>query len=125
MKFEWKDGLIWITFKLEYEGTVFSIDNCIVDTGSATTAVDIDLVDFNFRKPAILTRLFGIGGGTQEVITQKIDGLIIDKHELKGIEIEFGNLHSDLGINGFLGNDILSLFTITINYSKQKIEFKI
>ena len=74
MKFEWKDGLIWVTFILEYEGTAFEIDNCILDTGSATTAVDIDLVDFNFRKSGIITRLFGIGGGTQEVIIHRVDG---------------------------------------------------
>ncbi len=63
MRFEWKDGLIWITLILEYEGSIYMIDNCILDTGSATTAIDIDLVDFNFRKPAVITQLYGIGGG--------------------------------------------------------------
>ncbi len=45
MKFEWKDGLIWVTFTLEYEGTKFTIDHSILDTGSATTAVDIHKLD--------------------------------------------------------------------------------
>ena len=123
MIFEWKHGLIWITFELEYEGKAANIDNCILDTGSATTAVDIDLVDFNYRKPATIKRLFGIGSGTQEVIAQKVDKVIIDQTELKDIEIEFGDIRADLGINGFVGNDILSFFTITIDYSRQEIDF--
>lgn len=124
MKFTRKDGLVWLSITLEYEGSNYTLENCILDTGSATTAIDIDLVDFNFQKPAIITRLFGIGGGTQEVISQKVDGVTIDTHSLKNVDIEFGNLHSELGINGFIGNDILSVFrTITIDNSKQEIEF--
>ncbi len=125
MKFRLRKGLIWLSFELEYDGSRYTIHNCILDTGSATTAIDIDSVDFNFQKPAVITRLIGIGGGTQEVITQKADKLIIGGHELKCVEVEFGNLQADMGINGFLGNDILSLFTITIDYSRQKIKFKI
>ena len=123
MKFTRKDGLIWVSIALEYEGSHYSIDNCILDTGSATTAIDIDFVDFNFQKPAIITRLFGVGGGTQEVITQKVDGITIDAHTLKDIDIEFGNLHSELGINGFIGNDMLGIFRIiTIDNLQGKVD---
>lgn len=83
MKFGRKDGLIWVNISLKYESTEYAIEQCLVDTGSATTAFDIDLVAFNFQKPAVLTRLCGIGGGSQEVIAQVIDGLTIDRHELK------------------------------------------
>ncbi len=125
MRFKWRGGLIWVSFELEYEGSKYKIDDCILDTGSAMTAIDIDLVDFNFQKHAIITRLFGIGGGTQEVITQKIDGITIDKHEIKNIELEFGNIHSDIGTNGFSGNNILSLYTVVIDYSKKEIKLEI
>ncbi|MCP4687798.1 MAG: hypothetical protein GY859_07090, partial [Desulfobacterales bacterium] len=83
MRFDFKRGLIRVTFELIYEGARAAIDNCIIDTGSATTAVEIDLININFRKPAEITRLYGIGGGIQEVIAQKTDAVIIDKHELK------------------------------------------
>ena len=124
MIFEWKHGLIWISFYLEYEGKVTKIDNCILDTGSATTAIDIEMVDINYRKSATIKRLFGIGSGNQEVIAQKVDKVIIDKFELKDIEIEFGDIYADVGINGFIGNDVLSLFTIIIDYSKQEVDFR-
>ena len=112
MNFELKHGLIWITFELIYEGNSVVIDNCIVDTGSAATAIDIDLVNFNYGKSAIVKRLFGIGGGTQEVVSQNVGKVIIGGKELNNIEIEFGDIHAELGINGFVGNDILSRFSI-------------
>ncbi len=123
MIFDWRRGLIWITFGLVYEGMPIGIDNCILDTGSATTAIDIELVDFNYWKPAKIKRLFGIGGGTHEVVAQKVDKAIIDGTELKGVEIEFGDIRAELGINGFVGNDILSQFIVTIDYSKQLVDF--
>ncbi|MFH1561803.1 MAG: hypothetical protein ABIF11_00075 [Nitrospirota bacterium] len=124
MNFELKHGLIWITFELIYEGNSVIIDKCILDTGSAATAIDIDLVDFNYRKPATVKRLFGIGGGTQEVISQNVGKVIIGGRELNDIEIEFGDIQAELGSNGFVGNDILSRFSILIDYQKREIQFK-
>lgn len=91
------------------------------NTGSATTAIDIDLVAFNYQKPANIKRLFGIGGGVQEVVSQKINTVTIDGNILKNIELEFGDFQKELGINGFIGNDILSHFTICIEYLKNDI----
>lgn len=124
MIFEWKHGLIWINFKLKYEGIMVDIDNCILDTGSATTAIDIELVNFDYHKPTTIKRLFGIGGGSQEVVAQKVDKVVIDKVELEEIEIEFGDIRADLGIKGFIGNDILSRFILTIDYVSKKIGFE-
>jgi hypothetical protein len=121
MKFEFYKGLIWVSVNLTYDGKSMHIENCIFDTGSATTALDIDLVDFNYNKPSTLKRLVGIGGGTQEVINQKIDKIALDHVMLESVEIEFGDIRADLGINGFIGNDILSLFDVDIRYSDRQI----
>ncbi len=48
----------------------------------------------------IVKRLFGIGGGTQEVVSQNVGKVIIGGKELNNIEIEFGDIHAELGING-------------------------
>ena len=111
-------------FELVYEGNLIKIDNCILDTGSATTAIDIDLIQFNYQKPSKIKRLLGIGGGTHEVIAQTIEKAIIDEIELSDIEIEFGDIEAELGINGFIGNDILSQFIVTIDYLERKVELK-
>ncbi len=119
MIFKWKYGLIWVSMNIKYDGKWYIIDNCIVDTGSATTAIDIDLVNFNYRKSAEIKRLLGIGGGTQEVISQRVDSVMIGQSELNDIGIEFGDIQEDLGISGFIGTDILSRFILTMECAQK------
>jgi len=121
VKFRFAHGLIFISIDLVYEGKTTRIDNCLVDTGSATTAVDIDMVDLDYRKPSEIKRLIGIGGGSQEVIAQSVDGIQIGNQTLKDIKLEFGDLNEALAINGFIGNDILSFFEVSISYERQEI----
>lgn len=120
MKFAFQQGLIWIPIEIVYEGNAINIENCIVDTGSATTAIDIDMIAFNYRKPSIIRRLCGLGGGTQEVVCQQIDHLRIDTMNLSEIAIEFGDISSQFGINGFIGNDVLRYFAFTIDFFQQE-----
>ncbi len=123
MNFRWGHGLIWVNFEVEYAQKVYQIKDCIIDTGSATTAVHTDAVEFDLRRGGILKRLVGIGGGRQEVVTQMVDRFIIDKTEFNQIEIEFGNLQDEFGVNGFVGNDILKHFVVAIDYPRQQIDF--
>jgi hypothetical protein len=124
MNFNFRNGLIWISIDIEYEGENINIDNCILDTGSATTAIDIDLVEFNYKKPSFVKRLVGIGGGTQEVINQEVNKITIDQISLEKVEIEFGDIQADLGINGFIGTDVLRNFDINIKFSNKELYFK-
>ena len=114
MKFEFRQGLLWIPVEIVYEGNIIIVENCILDTGSATTAIDIDLVPFNYQKLAFIRRLRGLGGGTQEVVCQT--------KKLHSIEVEFGDISSHFGINGFIGNDILQHFLLIVNFPKREIE---
>ncbi len=58
MNFNFRNGLIWVSIDIEYEGEDIKTDNCILDTGSAITAiVDIDLVEFNYKKPSFVKGL--------------------------------------------------------------------
>lgn len=123
MNFHFRKGLIWISIDMEYEGENINIDNCILDTGSATTAIDIDLVEFNYKKPSVVKRLVGIGGGTQEVINQQVDRITIDQNSLENVEIEFGDIQADLGINGFIETNILRHFDINIKFSTKELYF--
>ncbi|HAI69491.1 MAG TPA: hypothetical protein DCM38_08655 [Gammaproteobacteria bacterium] len=125
MKFESHQGLIWVPITVVYGSTPIRVPNCIIDTGSSTTMIDIDLVEFNYHKPALIKRLFGIGTGKQEVLCQQVDKVIIDQFELEAVEIEFGTIKENYGINGFVGNDILGQFILTIDFKQQIIDFKL
>ena len=124
MNFNFRNGLIWVSIDIEYEGEDIKINNCILDTGSATTAIDIDLVEFNYKKPSFVKRLVGIGGGTQEVVNQEVEKITIDQISLENVEIEFGDIQADLGINGFIGTDVLRHFDINIKFTTQELYFK-
>jgi hypothetical protein len=125
MNFEQKQDLIWVPIEVVYEGKHIIIPDCIIDTGSSSTMIDIDLVEFNYKKPAIVKRLFGIGAGKQEVLSQEVDQIIIDQFKLEAVQIEFGTIKENLGINGFIGNDILSKFIVTIDFNQQVINLKL
>lgn len=49
--------------------------------------------------------------------------VIIDQFELETVDIEFGTIKEHLGINGFIGTDILEKFILTIDFKKQFIDF--
>jgi hypothetical protein len=121
MNFEYRNGLIWLPIYIEYDGKNIKIDNCILDTGSATTAIDIDLIEFNYKKPSLVKRLVGIGGGTQEVISQEVDAVTIGQFLFKNLDIEFGDIQADLGINGFIGTDLMKHCDINIKFSTKEI----
>lgn len=124
MNFRYEKGLIWITIVIEYNGKKVQVDNCILDTGSATTAIDIDLVEFDYEKqPSTVKRLKGIGGGTQEVVGQLAERIIIGDLGIANIEVEFGDIKADLGINGFIGTDVLKHFDFFIQFSTNEILF--
>ena len=69
--------------------------------------------------------MYGIGGGTQEVVSQEIDAIDIDGNKLDSFNIEFGDFKEDLGISGFIGNDVLSSFNVSIDYSQKQISLSL
>ena len=82
MKIIERDGLIFLPITLKYGSKVYNINDCILDTGSAGTVIDIDLIQFNPKIPAVLKRLHGIGGH-QDVVAQNVDFVRIDSICLK------------------------------------------
>ncbi len=124
MNFLFKKGLIWVCVAVIYDGRVTTVENCVVDTGSATTAIDIDQIELNYSRPAKIRRLFGVGDGTQDVIVQNVDAFRIGVHNFKDVELEFGDLKGRFGIGGFIGNDILSRCNVNIDYTNQNLNLK-
>ena len=122
MQFVEHDGLIFIPITLGYNSKIYQITDCILDTGSAGTIIDIDLIPFNPKIPAILKRLQGIGGH-QDVVAQHVDFIKIDNCRLENILVEFGDIQNSYGIKGILGTNLLRFMNISLNFSQQKIDF--
>ena len=122
MQFIEHDGLIFIPITLGYNSKSYQVTDCILDTGSAGTVIDIDLIGFNPKIPGILKRLHGIGGH-QDVVAQQVDFIKIENCRLENILVEFGDLKNSYGINGILGTHLLRFMNLYLNFNQQKIEF--
>ncbi len=122
MQFVEHDGLIFIPITLGYNSKIYQITDCILDTGSAGTIIDIDLIPFNPKIPATLKRLHGIGGH-QDVVAQHVDFIKIENCSLENILVEFGEIQNSYGIKGILGTNLLRFMNISLNFSQQKIDF--
>ena len=84
MQFIEHDGLIFIPITLGYNSNIYQITDCILDTGSAGTIIDVDLIPFNHKIPSILKRLHGIGGH-QDVVAQQVDFIKVENCRLENI----------------------------------------
>ncbi len=122
MRFIEHDGLIFIPITLGYDNNIYQISDCILDTGSAGTVIDTDLISFNHRIPGVLKRLNGIGGH-QDVIAQYVDFIQIENCRLENIQIEFGDIENNFNINGILGTNLLRFMILHLNFNQQEIEF--
>jgi len=122
MKFIDRNGLIYLPITLNYDGQIYVINDCILDTGSAGTVIDIDLISFNYKIPAVLKRLQGIGGH-QDVVAQKVNFVKIETICLENILVEFADIHNSFGIKGILGTNLLQYLDLYLNFKKQNIEF--
>lgn len=123
MKFKLINDLIFIPIKVNYLNQVIEL-NALVDTGSATTAVDINFFILDYARPSAIRDLIGVGG-KQRVIAQNVEQLIIGNIVLKDIILEFCDLDFSLGIQAFVGGDVLNGLNSKIDYSVEKLEFLI
>jgi hypothetical protein len=122
MQFIEHDGLIFIPITLGYNSKNYQVTDCILDTGSAGTIIDVDLIPFNPKIPGILKRLHGIGGH-QDVVAQYVDFIQIENCWLENILVEFGDIQNSYGIKGILGTNLLRFMSLYLNFNQQEIEF--
>ena len=122
MQFIEHDGLIFIPITLGYNSKSYQVTDCILDTGSAGTIIDVDLIGFNPKIPGILKRLHGIGGH-QDVVAQQVGFIKIENCRLENILVEFGDLKNSYGINGILGTNLLRFINFYLNFNQREIEF--
>ena len=120
-----KDDLLFTTITIAYQGAVLDIEHVLVDTGSATTILAVDIVAAVPIVPLpedILHTIRGVGG-MEVVFTRRIDYLQVGKRKLSGFEIEVGGMDYGFEINGILGLDFLIRTSAIINLQERKIIF--
>lgn len=98
-----------MTAHLTYRGRPLVVDNVLIDTGSASTAFQADLLlDTGlFLEPTDVIREVRGVGGTEFVFTKRLDELRLGEFHVDDFEIEVGALEYGLNLGGVLGTNFL------------------
>lgn len=109
MEIRIQEGLPYITISLMYRGRQMTLDNILLDTGSAGTIFSADkvlAVDLRLEPDDFVHRIRGVGG-TEFVFTKQIDALFLGNLEVNNFEIEVGAMEYGFEIDGIIGMDFL------------------
>lgn len=121
MKFELFKGLILLPVIFEY-GTKKIETQGVVDTGSAGTALDINLLGkLDFSRKTRLVEIEGIGG-TQEVAIQTTEAVSFCGERASNFEVEFGDIATAFGFYAIVGSNLLDFLGVHIDYKLREIE---
>lgn len=121
MKFEYRDGLLYLPISVSYDRSIELIG--IIDTGSAGTAVNVDRfsIDLLSRNGRAIT-LHGVGG-TQDAFIQTVSSVKIGTFEAKNFELEFCDIEEHFGFEAIIGSNLLDALNAVIDYGKREINF--
>ncbi len=123
MKIRMQNNLPYVQVSLVYAGQHKTLDNVVLDTGSAGTIFSADSVldmglHCNFQD--IVHRIRGIGGA-EFVYSKCIDSLSLGKFEIKDFEIEIGTMDYGFVIDGIVGINFLHQVGACIDLTKLEI----
>jgi predicted aspartyl protease len=116
-------NLPFITITAEYNGNSIQIPSVLIDTGSASTLLSIDILSKIGIKPEpddIIQRIRGVGG-TEVVFKRKFQSIKFDTLIANSFDIEIGAMDYGFEINGILGMDFLLSTGAIIDLAKLQI----
>ena len=126
MQIDFRDGLLFTSIGINYNGFEKVIENVIIDTGAAHSLISSDIAEeigIMYENGDKLITMFGIGGEDfafrKPVTKVKLGPLTINDYPL-----DFGLLDIDNGINGLIGLDLLIESKAILNLNTLEINFK-
>ncbi len=123
MKIRLQDGLPYASASLTYRGQQITLENVLLDTGSAGTIFSTDSVldiGLELELSDVVHEIRGIGG-TEFVFTKQIESLILGELQVKGFEIEVGAMEYGFNIDGIIGLDFLMKTKAIVDLSRLEI----
>ena len=120
-----KDELPFLEVTITFRGSTITVQDVLLDTGSASTVFAADIVARIGITPEVddvLRTIQGVGG-FEVVYERQIAELAIGDHSLRDLIIEVSGMDYGFEINGILGMDVLKQMNAIINLATLKIEF--
>lgn len=120
-----KYDLPFTAVSITYRGSTIEIPQVLVDTGSTSTVISVDLVDSIGIFPLPEDRLSTIRGvgGSEVVFRRRVDRLQVGEKRLANFDLEVGGMDYGFAINGILGMDFLTEAKAIINLHTMSLTF--
>ncbi len=125
MKLTLVDNLPFSQITVVYRGMTTTIDNILIDTGSATTILAADkliAVQITPEPDDTLHTIRGVGG-TEVVFTRRVEFVQIGEQQVPNLEVEVGGMDYGFEISGILGMDFLLQAGAIINLKDLNLIF--
>ncbi|MCP4135591.1 MAG: hypothetical protein GY754_31775 [bacterium] len=125
MKPELKNDLLYTRLSVCHEGAIIEIDNILIDTGSSSTVISVDILSETGIKPEptdILQTIRGVGG-TEVVFNRVVEFIQVDDFKIKNFEVEVAGMDYGFDINGILGMNFLIPAGATLNLKEIEVHF--
>jgi hypothetical protein len=127
MNIQINDGLPFTEITLIHKGKTLTLDRVLIDTGSAGTLFDVDIlakIDLLPEPDDSIHMITGVGG-SEFVVEKKIEQIKIMSLELADFPIEIGAMDYGLEIQGIIGFNFLIKTKAIIDLEQLKIYSKL
>lgn len=104
-----EDGLPFVSVTVSHKGRRLTLDNVLLDTGSAGTILPVDRVlsiGLTMEPEDTIRRVRGVGGA-EFVFSKRIEQLAVGSLAVEALEIEVGAMDYGFSLDGILGLDFL------------------
>ena len=120
------DSLPFIELSIHFRGSSVFLHNVLVDAGSATSILKLELVEkigIKAEPEDCIGSVAGVGG-KEFVFIKKIDSIEICGFRMNNIGMDIGVMDYGADIDGILGMDILSRIQAVIDLESSTISGK-
>ncbi len=118
-----RDRLPFVSVMVRANGKSASVDQVLLDIGSAGTAFDTEIISALGIKPELTdktARLVGIGGG-EYAVRKMVDAVEVDGLIVAPMIVQLAGLNYGYGVNGIIGLDFLMKTKAVIDFSKLEV----
>ncbi|MDQ3248696.1 MAG: retropepsin-like domain-containing protein [Chloroflexota bacterium] len=123
MKIRLSEGLPYVAVTLVYRNQILTLDNILLDTGSAGTIFSVDTcmtIGLHYAADDPVHRIGGVGGA-EFVFTKQVEQISIGELAVNNFIIEIGAMDYGIEIDGIVGMDFLTQVKATIDLSRFEI----
>jgi hypothetical protein len=122
MNIEVKYGLPFVEVTISYRREKLHLKDVLLDTGSAGTIFNADVVDaigVKIEPGDFLNKIRGVGG-VEVVYSKYFDFVRAGEVSLDGFEVEIGEMNYGMRIDGILGFDFIQSAGLVIDSKELK-----